>query len=112
MRSKLFLSRRGILKLTASTVGFGFLACALPRLARADDLPHVTEADPIATALGYREDASKVEAAKYPTRKTDQVCSNCRFFGGTDKTPWAGCQLFPAKAVAAKGWCSAYNAKT
>ena len=112
MRSKLNLSRRRILKLTASTVGLGFLASTLPRLACADDLPHVAEADPTATALGYREDAGKVDAAKYPAHKTGQTCSNCKFFAGTDKTPWAGCQLFPAKAVAAKGWCSAYNAKT
>lgn len=112
MRSKLILSRRQILKLTASTVGFGFLASTLPRLARADDMPHVTEADPIGMALGYREDADKVDAAKYPAHKTGQICSNCQFFGGTDKTPWASCQLFTAKAVAAKGWCSGYNAKT
>ncbi len=106
------LSRRQVLGLGVSAAAMGALACVLPRIARADDLPHVSETDQTAVALGYREDAGKVDAAKYATHKAGQACANCKFFVGTDKTPWAGCQLFPGKSVAAKGWCSAYNAKT
>ncbi|MDR3387562.1 MAG: high-potential iron-sulfur protein [Rudaea sp.] len=103
--------RRQFLKLTGAAAGLGMLVTALPRHARADELPHVPETDPTASALGYREDASKVDDAKYPTHKAGLLCSNCQFFGGTDKTSWAACQLFPGKAVSAKGWCSGYNAK-
>ena len=105
-------SRRQFLKLAGTAAAMCTLAVVLPQRARADDLPLLPESDPTATALGYKEDATKVETAKYPTYKPGQLCSNCKFFGGTDKTPRASCQLFPGKAVAAKGWCSAYNAKT
>jgi hypothetical protein len=105
-------SRRQFLNLVGTAAAFGTLAVAAPRHALADDLPHLPESDPTATALGYKEDATKVDAAKYPIYKAAQVCSNCKFFAGTDKTPWAGCQLFPGKAVASKAWCSGYNAKT
>jgi hypothetical protein len=104
--------RRQFLKLAGTAAGFGTMAVAFPLWALADDLPHLPESDPTAVALGYKEDATKVDVAKYPTFKAGQVCSNCKFFTGTDKTPWAGCQLFPGKEVATKGWCSGYNAKT
>ncbi len=103
--------RRQFLKLSGASAGLGIFVMALPRHARADDLPHVPETDPTASALGYKEDATKIDDAKYPTHKAGLVCSNCQFFGGTDKTPWAACQLFPGKSVSAKGWCSGYNAK-
>ncbi len=111
MNDTILKSRREFLKLGSAAAGLGILATALPRHARADDLPHLPETDATGAALGYKEDASKVDAAKYPSHKAGQLCSNCKFFGGTDKTPWASCQLFPNKAVAAKGWCSGYNAK-
>jgi hypothetical protein len=105
-------SRRRFLCLAGTASVVGFAAVALPRRAGAEELAHLPETDATATALGYREDASKVDAAKSPTHKAGQTCANCRFFQGTDKTAWAPCQLFPGKAVAAKGWCSGYNAKT
>jgi hypothetical protein len=98
-------TRRGFLKLVGATV----LTVPLARLARADDLPHVAESDPTATALGYKEDAGKVDAAKFPQHKAGNVCANCQFFGGSGA--YGPCQLFPGKAVNAKGWCSAYAAK-
>jgi hypothetical protein len=109
MIPKTSLSRRHMLALTASAIGGGLLTAAIPRCARAEDLPHLAESDSTAVALGYREDATKVDPTKYATHKAGQTCANCRFFGGTGA--WGGCQLFPGKAVTAKGWCSAYNAK-
>ena len=105
-------SRRQFLKRAGTAAGLGIVAVGFSQRALPDDLPHVAESDPIAAALGYKEDATKVDAAKYPTYKAGQLCSNCKFFTGTDKSPWAGCQLFPGKAVAMKGWCSGYNVKT
>lgn len=105
--SKTF-SRRNFLVLA----GAGTCAALLASRVRAEDLPKLAESDATAIALGYREDAAKVDAAKFPIHKAGQSCANCRFFAGTDKTAAAGCQLFPGKSVAAKAWCSAYNAKT
>jgi len=101
------ISRRAFLVLA----GAGSCAALLASRAHAQDLPKLAEGDATAAALGYRGDASKVDAAKFPTHKAAQNCANCRFFAGSDKTPTAGCQLFPGKSVAAQGWCSAYNAK-
>jgi hypothetical protein len=101
------ISRRRFLVLA----GTGVCAVAIAGRVRAEDLPKLAENDPTATALGYREDATKVDATKFPTHKAGQTCANCKFFQGTDKTATAGCQLFPGKSVASKGWCSAYNAK-
>ncbi len=103
--------RREFLKLTGAIASLGILAIAMPAPARAEDLAHLSESDATATALGYKEDASKVDAAKYSTHKAGQQCVNCKLFSGTEKTPWAGCPLFPSRAVSGKGWCSAYSAK-
>jgi hypothetical protein len=81
-------------------------ALALP--AAADTAP-LSESDPTAQALGYKNDGSQVDAAKFPKHTTQQQCANCNFFqGGGASGP---CQLFPGKSVSAKGWCSAYAAK-
>lgn len=84
--------------------------CGVPRLSHAADLPHLSPDDPTAKALGYHEDASKVDAAKYPTHKPEMLCSNCNFYqsGSADFGP---CQLFAGKAVSAKGWCAGYAKK-
>jgi hypothetical protein len=98
-------SRRRFLQLVC------VIAVAAPaaRVAQADDLPHVSESDATAAALGYHEDAAKVDTAKFPQHKPDTYCGKCEFFVGTGA--YAPCQLFPGKAVNAKGWCSAYAAK-
>lgn len=98
--------RRFITTLTAAAL----IGAVLPRKpAVAADLPHLAETDPTAAALGYHEDAAKTDAAKFPAHTAAQQCTNCNFFqGGGEYGP---CQLFPGKAVNAKGWCSAYAAK-
>ena len=87
----------------------GVAAAAAVGQAMADDLPALSESDPTATALGYKEDATKVDAAKFPKHKPNEVCGNCNFFQGSGGR--APCTLFPGKSVNAKGWCSAYAAK-
>jgi len=108
MSTSRFVSRRNFLALAGAS------ACAalLSPCVRAADLAKLAEDDATAVALGYREDAAKVDSAKFPAHKNGQTCANCSFFAGTDKTPTAACQLFSGKSIAAKGWCSAYNAKT
>lgn len=109
--SAIDLNSRRRFFIVAGSVAIAGLAAAVPRFGRTAELPHLTEADATAAALGYREDAKKVDVAKFPNYKAGRACSNCSFFQGTATSPWAGCTLFAGKAVAATGWCSAYNAK-
>jgi hypothetical protein len=67
------------------------------------------ESDPAAVAVGYKEDAAKVDKAKYTNYAAGQNCSNCSLFEGKALDAWGGCTLFPGKQVAAKGWCSSYT---
>jgi hypothetical protein len=83
---------------------------ALSRQAFADS-PKVTEADPTAQALGYKQDATQVDKVKYAKYAAGQDCGNCSFYQGKATDPWGGCPMFGGKQVSAKGWCSAYNKK-
>ncbi|MEM5389353.1 high-potential iron-sulfur protein [Paraburkholderia phymatum] len=83
---------------------------ALSRQAFAD-APKVAESDPTAQALGYKEDATKVDKAKYAKYAAGQDCGNCSFFQGKATDAYAPCPMFAGKQVANKGWCSAYNKK-
>ena len=99
-------SRREILKLTLGAAAVP--ACAAlfrTDLARAQDLPHLTEDDPTAMALEYVHDAT---ASKNPRYAAGQHCANCVQIQGEDGAAWRPCALFPGKAVAADGWCSVW----
>jgi len=100
------LDRRHFLSLAGATAGVIAIGSALPRQANADDLPHQTLDDPTAKALNYTEDASKAPAPHV----AGQACANCNFFHGA-ATGYGPCDLFPGKAVNAKGWCSGYAKK-
>jgi hypothetical protein len=82
-------------------------AAILPRLASAQDLPALTESDPMGMALGFRLDATKVDQKRFPKYSKDQTCANCLHF-----TPPGGatsrCDLFN-KMVPKGGWCSGYS---
>jgi len=77
----------------------------------AASLPHVDESDPLAAALGYKNDSSQVDSGKYPQHKQGQLCSACRYFQGKSDD-WGPCQIFPNKAVNAKGWCATFAEKS
>jgi len=72
---------------------------------------NVDESDPLAVALGYKEDTTKVDSAKYPNHAASQQCSNCKQFQGKPADRSGGCTLFGGKDVAAKGWCSSWVKK-
>jgi hypothetical protein len=84
---------------------------ALGSRAALADAPKVAESDPTAQALGYKEDASKVDKAKYAKYAAGQDCGNCQFYQGKAADPYAPCPMFSNKLVASKGWCSAYVKK-
>lgn len=71
--------------------------------------------DPTAKALGYYEDATKVDTKKWPKRAgaegAKQFCYNCMFYQTKEdpkKTTAAPCTLFAGKGVTAKGWCNSW----
>ena len=71
----------------------------------------LSESDPVAQALGYKTDATKVDKAKFPKYAAGQQCNNCQLYQGTASDPQAPCPTFGNKLVSAKGWCSAWVKK-
>jgi hypothetical protein len=99
-------SRRQFLKMTVAMTATAALA-SFTGFVHAADLPHVTDSDPTAKVLGYVEDASAAKSSLY---KAGNNCANCQFYTGA-ADGYGPCQLFPGKAVNAKGWCSSYTQK-
>jgi hypothetical protein len=83
----------------------------LSPLVWADPLAMVSEADPLAQALGYKADAGKVDRTKFPQYVAGQTCSSCSLYQGTAGAASGPCPLYAGKAVAATGWCSSYAKK-
>ncbi len=73
--------------------------------------PHLEESDPTAVALGYKNDATKVDAKKFPTHVAGAVCGGCALFQGKPTDAWGPCGIFAGKLVNSKGWCSAWAKK-
>ncbi len=71
----------------------------------------LTEADPQATALGYKADTTKVDAKKYPNHVNAQTCATCQLYTGKPADASGPCPIFGGKMVASKGWCSAWVKK-
>jgi hypothetical protein len=106
-------SRRDFIAL-AGVAGAAVLAGIQPGSALAQggaQLPHLAESDPTAKALGYVEDAGKVDKTKFPTLKPGAHCATCNFYQGKGSDAYGPCQIFPGKAVAAKGWCASHSPK-
>jgi hypothetical protein len=81
------------------------------REAKAQDLPQITEDDPLGKAMKYVHDASTVDPATRANPAADQNCANCALVQGADGDEWRPCQIFPGKAVNANGWCSVWAPK-
>lgn len=70
------------------------------------------ETDPVALALGYKADTTKVDKVKYPQHKPEQKCSNCTLLTpGYKEGEFLPCTAFQNRLVAANGWCMAYVKK-
>lgn len=102
-------TRRSFLQ-TLATLGLGL--GLLAKTAHAADSPaKVEESEPIADALGYKHDTTKVSAKKFPKHKADQICAECSFYTGKPGENWGPCAAVGGKLVAAKGWCNVYVKK-
>lgn len=78
----------------------------------ADDAPvKLTEDDPTAKALGYKEDTTKVDATKYPMHKPGQRCDGCVLYTGKPGEDSGPCSAVGNKIVTAGGWCMVFAAK-
>ena len=67
----------------------------------------VSESEPMATALGYKSDATKASNRK----DNAAICSNCALFSGKPGASDGPCSVFGGKLVSAKGWCTAWAKK-
>jgi hypothetical protein len=81
----------------------GAAGCGKSDRCRCQQAPH-----PTAKALGYNEDATKVDAKKSVNYKPGQLCSNCLQQTGKAGDTWRPCNLFVGKLVNANGWCNVY----
>ncbi len=81
------------------------------REARAEDMPQLSEDDPMASGMKYTHDASTVDPASRANPAADQTCANCALIQGEDGAAWRPCQIFPGKLVNASGWCQVWAPK-
>lgn len=102
-------NRRSFIKFSTKALVSLPIIGSLNYVALASD-DRLSEDDPTAKALGYKENTTEVDAATYPTHSADQICSACILYQGSDPE-WGGCSAFPGKQVAGKGWCAAYAPK-
>ena len=86
------------------------LALGMTRAASAQPAK-LEETDPTAVALGYKMDATKVDAKKFTTYVAGNTCTNCQFYSGKAGEASGPCAAFGGKLVSAKGWCSAWTKK-
>ncbi len=78
------------------------------REAQAEDMPQLSEDDPMASGMKYTHDASTVDPASRANPAADQTCANCALIQGEDGAAWRPCQIFPGKLVNASGWCQVW----
>ena len=105
------IQRRNFLKVGSLALASIAMAASAAKPLRAAT-PHVDEQDATARSLGYRDDATKVDKAKFAKYKSGETCANCQLFQGRAGDAWGGCPIFSGKEVSAKGWCSAYVKKS
>lgn len=118
-------SRRSFLKkslaIIASVPFVTHISNPAPSQAQPNPTKPLDENDPMAIGLGYRHDASTVDATKYPKRSgpegAKQLCSSCQFYqlGGLKAEgkdgDWGKCMIFANGLVAAGGWCNSWAPK-
>jgi len=100
-------SRRQFLSAGAALAG----SLCVVRAALADTPVKLLETDPTAESLGYKDDATKVDRAKFPKYAPPQACSNCALYQGKASDANGPCPIYAGKLVQGKGWCNAYVKK-
>lgn len=67
--------------------------------------------DPVAVALGFNPDTTKVDAQKYPLHTVEQKCAGCALYQEKPGEESAPCTIFQGKLTPSNGWCSAWAKK-
>jgi hypothetical protein len=103
------LRRRDVMRTLGAAAGvFALLRWSRPVAAEAARLD---VKDPAAAALGYVENASQVDAKKFPEYVQGSNCENCLQLQGTSGNNYRPCTLFPGKLVSVSGWCKSWTAE-
>jgi hypothetical protein len=105
------ISRRSIVKGGLIAGAMLPMAGLISRNAAAAALPPLDPSDPTAKALGFVNDASKVDAKAYPTFKPGQKCGTCAQYQGKTGDATAACTIFAGKSVPQGGWCQVWAQK-
>jgi len=93
----------------ASVLGLSAIGVAVETAQAQAKLPLLKVDEPAAKALGYVEDAKKVDTKANPNFKAGQHCGNCLQWAEKDRAAAEGkCNLFPGKHVKNPGWCKVY----
>ncbi len=103
-------TRRHFIAKIAASVAMPALLCS-KAFAQVPPPVKLEESDPTATALGYKEDTTKVDGTKYPQHKPEQMCSGCVLFQGKPGEPNGPCGAFGGKLVKPSGWCAVFAKK-
>ncbi len=103
-------SRRELVK-TMTFAAAAALSAAVGTRTRGAEMAKLDVHDPAAAALGYVEDASRVDLKKYPGYVKGSSCDNCLQLQGTPGNSYRPCGLFQGKLVAVGGWCSGWAAE-
>ena len=88
MTSKVDSGRRRFMRVIAGGVSVApivLLGVSGPALA--DELPHLGADDPTGMALGYVEDTTAADSARFPQHSAEQKCSNCQLVQGEFAAP-------------------------
>ena len=104
------IARRKFIQLSA--VAAAGVLVQPTRSARAEDMPKLSEDDPMAMGMKYTHDSSTVDPSTRANSAAEQHCSNCALAQGEPKDGWMQCQIFPGKLVNANGWCSVWAPKS
>jgi hypothetical protein len=105
--SEMKYPRRAVLKGALLGVAAVPVGALLGREAVAAPVP-LDPKDPQAKALGYVEDATKVDAKANPNFKAGQNCANCLQFTAKATDAQGPCNIFPGKLVKGGGWCKVW----
>jgi hypothetical protein len=79
----------------------------------ASPLSPVSESDPLAQAIGFKQDAANVDGRYFPARKLasarNEVCGDCLLFRPAD-AHWGHCVvMIPQGVVNVMGWCGRWT---
>ena len=123
MKTNIYSSRRDFFKkvtlLIASVPALSVILSACTKNESAGDAPPagqntLSETDPVAQALGYKQNGAQVDTVKFPKKAgpdgASQQCQSCAQFTGVNGS-WGKCNIFPQGLVNSKGWCNSWSAK-